>query len=100
MEERKKKDEKGYKLKARQNHLKSAYNITIEIFEELLEGQNRQCFICGKNHNDCLKGLHIDHDHITGEIRGLLCSKCNGALGWYEKRKDTIEVYLEKDTVY
>jgi hypothetical protein len=38
--------------------------------------------------------LHIDHDHETGEIRGLLCSRCNGALGWYEKHKNGIETYL------
>src|SRR6266545_3998825 len=39
--------------------------------------------------NRKIDGLHVDHDHITGQIRGLLCSGCNCALGRIEDNRDT-----------
>ena len=85
--------------KYRAYHLKKTYNITEEDFQEMLLKQEGKCLICGKSHKEASRGLHIDHDHSTGKIRGLLCSKCNGSLGWYEKHKALIENYL-KDIVY
>lgn len=76
--------------------LKCVYDITEEQYKEMLLLQDGKCMICGKEHTDTSKGLHIDHDHSTGKIRGLLCSRCNGALGWYEKCKEKIESYLNK----
>lgn len=77
-------------------HLKTKYGITQEIYDNLLLKQDYRCFICNVKHEDMSKGLHIDHDHNNGEIRGLLCSNCNGSLGWYEKYNDKIRFYLEK----
>jgi hypothetical protein len=58
------------------------YGITLEEKNERIKGQDYKCFSCG----DDLKKLdqqkvHIDHDHITGKIRGVLCYKCNISLG-------------------
>ena len=83
--------------KARTYWLMSRYNITEEQYQQMLILQNVKCLICGKEHKDTSKGLHIDHDHETNLIRGLLCSKCNTALGWYEKYKSNIESYLNKN---
>lgn len=43
--------------------------------------QGGACGICGFKHADSFKGLHLDHDHKTGKVRGLLCCACNLALG-------------------
>lgn len=56
--------------------LQRLYGITVEDFESLVEGQQGRCALCGSE-----KKLCIDHSHITGKIRGLLCIRCNGALG-------------------
>jgi hypothetical protein len=56
------------------------YKITREDFDMLLLLQLNHCGICGspfKNWRDC----HIDHNHLTGHIRGLLCARCNLGLG-------------------
>lgn len=66
------------------------YGITVEDYERLWEIQNGACPIC----DGSLLGernAHIDHDHITGQVRGLLCSQCNTAIG---KFKDSPEIIL------
>ena len=80
--------------------LKKKYNLTEEDFLYLLEKQQNKCYICGKHNSDILRGLAVDHDHITGKIRGLLCSKCNSALGWYENNFEKINEYLANDKMW
>jgi hypothetical protein len=62
------------------------HGITLEFLSDLFEKQNERCAICekplGSVHSP---GMHIDHDHITGQVRGLLCHKCNNGIGWLEK---------------
>lgn len=82
---------------ARIRWLMSKYNMTEDDYKEMLLNQNNKCLICGKEHSETSKGLHIDHDHDTDIVRGLLCSKCNGSLGWYEKYKDNIKSYLDRN---
>src|SRR5258707_1620309 len=60
---------------------KSKYNITITEYYELLELQNYQCAICKRESWEGEKGLSVDHDHITGKVRGLLCTGCNLGIG-------------------
>jgi protein-arginine kinase activator protein McsA len=52
------------------------------------EAQNNRCYICnsGPANN---QSLHVDHDHITGKVRKLLCNNCNNGIG---KLKDSIEI--------
>jgi hypothetical protein len=54
------------------------YNISIQEYDLILTKQNGVCRICKKSSN---KSLHVDHDHKTNRIRGLLCHKCNVGLG-------------------
>lgn len=61
------------------------YNITEDDYNEMLDEQNGKCAICGSKTK---ARLHIDHDHETGEIRGLVCTNCNTGLGMF---KDNIE---------
>lgn len=54
------------------------YGITEEQYDELHTAQNGQCAICQETTK-----LVIDHCHDSGEIRGLLCSYCNTAIGMF-----------------
>ena len=48
--------------------------------------QNFCCAICGKHEKDCSKQkLYVDHDHDTKQVRGLLCSRCNSAIGLFDE---------------
>lgn len=67
---------------------KTKYGITIDEYEILREGQGRACAICGRTDPIGRVSkfgpdywLHVDHNHETGAVRGLLCSNCNQALG-------------------
>lgn len=72
------------------NRLGEVINITkLEL--ERYRQSHTVCEICGKSSSLC-----IDHDHSTGDFRGLLCSVCNRQLGWYENNKNNIEKYLSK----
>jgi len=56
------------------------YGIELDQYDRLLAKQNGACAIC-RGHNANGYSLSVDHDHVTGEVRGLLCSKCNRGLG-------------------
>jgi hypothetical protein len=59
------------------------YDISFAEYQALLESQGEACWICGgTNPNGGL--LFIDHDHETGEVRGLLCATCNQGLGMFK----------------
>jgi hypothetical protein len=64
----------------RNTQLKSDYKITLNEYNEILIKQEYKCAICGniKNGN---RRMCVDHNHSTGEIRGLLCSRCNLGIG-------------------
>jgi len=80
-------------LKAR---LKRKYNLSIEEYETLIESQNNSCKVCGTHAKNNLKGkLYIDHCHTTGKVRGLLCMKCNSALGLLNDDKELIQNLLD-----
>lgn len=58
------------------------YGLTVEEYNNLSEQQNHVCVICQKSANAANSDkLHIDHCHVTGKVRGLLCTNCNNALG-------------------
>jgi hypothetical protein len=67
----------------RDSHLRRKYGIGADDYDELLRSQNGVCAICLREPNPNIS-LHVDHDHETGEIRGLLCFCCNNALGDFE----------------
>jgi uncharacterized protein YaiL (DUF2058 family) len=84
---------------ARQSLLFTKYGMTVSDYDRMFEQQKGVCAICGKEqtHSPVHNGyLCIDHDHVTGKNRGLLCRKCNIALGHVD---DNVEV-LEKMIAY
>lgn len=68
--------------------LKRRYGINIERYNLMLAEQGGTCAICDKPESNEIHGkvvsLAVDHDHATGEVRALLCSSCNRALGLFE----------------
>lgn len=61
-------------------HLRRLYGITLAQYEGLLVAQDNRCAICGARPSE-RRRLDVDHDHESGRIRGLLCPRCNLALG-------------------
>lgn len=58
------------------------YGLTPEAHQELYEQQDHSCAMCGTHESEAPGAkLHVDHCHTTGDVRGLLCSNCNRAIG-------------------
>lgn len=68
-----------YKERNRETYLLRAYGLTLDMYQQKLEDQGFVCAICKRP--DGLGNLSIDHNHETGEVRGLLCRACNAAIG-------------------
>lgn len=61
--------------------LLAQYGLTEKEYLEMFRKQNGKCAICGVSHLELDRKLAVDHNHETGENRGLLCTKCNLLLG-------------------
>lgn len=71
------------------------YGLSEEQYGEILVQQGGGCAICGRAEKDSSRRrLCVDHDHTTGEVRGLLCGICNRHLGLYETNHAKFEAYL------
>lgn len=66
----------------RDKRIKKRYNISPEMQEEMLRAQGFACAICITRFGEApIERPRVDHDHSTGQVRGLLCNKCNIAIG-------------------
>ncbi len=77
--------------------MKKRFGITLEQYSRILKEQNGVCAICGnkethKHQSGKIKELAIDHNHITGKVRGLLCERCNHGLGKFNADSNGIEL--------
>lgn len=64
----------------RWNTIRNNYGLTREQYTELLTSQGNRCAVCAQPFPSRRK-THVDHQHTTGGVRGLLCHHCNVALG-------------------
>jgi hypothetical protein len=78
----------------RSTTLKYLYGITLEDYNRILKEQQDCCSICGREAYLFRKRLHVDHNHTTGKVRGLLCTNCNTRLGFYEMDNTKFSEYL------
>ena len=76
-------------------HLRRSYGITSKEKSSMLAIQGGVCLICMKPPIS-RRVTHVDHDHITGAIRGILCGSCNTRLGWFEANRENVLKYLSK----
>lgn len=83
-------------LRKKRSHLKK-YGITLAEYDAMLKRQGGGCAICGTSENGGRK-LSVDHCHTVGTVRGLLCNRCNYALGQFDDRPELLKraaTYLE-----
>lgn len=76
--------------------LKYEYGIDLTRYNEILASQNGTCAIC--NSPPTFRRLDVDHCHITGKVRGLLCKRCNTGLGCFHDKEELLKAatnYLE-----
>ena len=69
------------KKRMRNNSLKRKFGIDLNTYNLMFLKQEGKCAICGIHQSQLKQSLNVDHDHITGKVRALLCPKCNGGLG-------------------
>ena len=88
------------KEKRRDYDLNRNYGINHEIYLKMLNEQHGCCKICGVTEEDASgKRLHVDHNHATGQVRGLLCTRCNTAIGKFKDDPEIIRnaiAYIER----
>lgn len=87
--------------RSRRSNLKSKYGISEEQYFDMLSKQGDKCGLCTNMESGSATSpwMHVDHNHVTGEIRGLLCHNCNIAIGMIEKNNidlDLIRKWIEK----
>lgn len=84
----------------REHSLRHRYGIGGSEYAAILEAQCGGCAICKgpqtshKNGRGAKRRLSVDHDHVTGEVRGLLCHHCNSLLGYAKDRPGTLAAAL------
>ena len=79
----------------RDRQLQRRHGITLDDYNRMLAGQHGRCAICERKPGK--RALCVDHEHKTGRLRGLLCSRCNQALGKLNDNHKTLqnaEAYL------
>jgi hypothetical protein len=76
--------------KLREIHLRNKFGLTPDEYDRMLEAQGGVCALCESSPTPGIS-LHVDHDHGTGEIRGLLCVRCNNALGLFREDADLLK---------
>ena len=85
-------------LRAKDNEYKylSRYGLTGDDYEKLLDKQDNKCAICGATESTGRSSkLYVDHDHETGEVRGLLCNHCNAGLGMFRDNIEALKAAVE-----
>lgn len=92
----------GGTMSGRAHNLKKCYGITNEDYDRLVQAQDGVCAVCGELPSGGKSGgkfLDVDHDHVTGVVRGLLCGPCNRGIGQMKddpQRLRKAAAYLER----
>lgn len=85
----------------RSSRYEKVYDITFREYRKLFLKQNRRCAICNVkarnahlNRGEKLE-LYVDHCHVTGKVRGLLCGSCNSGLGFFRDNPERLRKALK-----
>ncbi len=83
-----------YRLKhpeqRRNQELNKMYGITRLEYNAMIDLQGNRCAICG-NELTVIRQIHVDHDHKTGKVRGILCGQCNMAIGKFHDNTNILQ---------
>jgi len=100
MQQYRAKNSEKIRLYSINSNLMRSYGITMQQKEKIILNQNNKCLSCGTDLKQLAhKMIHIDHDHFTNKIRGVLCHNCNTTIGLLNEdlnMVDKIRIYIEK----
>ncbi len=82
--------------RANMSSLWAKYRVDEPTFQGMMNAQKGLCSICETDFGLQHKRACVDHDHYTGQIRGLLCTQCNTRIGWLEKNVYRLLPYLQQ----
>lgn len=88
-------------LKSRWECRKHQYGLTGEQWFAMFKAQGECCAICRSTDRGGPQDWATDHDHATGKVRGILCHRCNKALGLFKDNPDVMRqaaLYIERST--
>lgn len=85
-ERRRELDRRSYVNAGQARARERKYNVTPEEQRILLAEQGNLCAICGDSNP-----THLDHDHLSGRVRGFLCAPCNKGLGHFKDNADNLK---------
>lgn len=88
-------DKRKHRVISYKHQLKRNYNLSVDGFNQRFKKQAGKCLICESRLENIFlevegKRASVDHDHKTGEIRGLLCNSCNSGLGYLKDDLDLL----------
>jgi hypothetical protein len=87
------------KERTRAHWFRTEYGITLEQYNQMYFDQGGNCAVCGAHYEirgtNKLDTLHVDHNHETGKVRGLLCHNCNSGIGYFKEDKNLIQRILD-----
>ena len=81
--------------------LHKQYKIRVEDYNRILDAQNGVCAICKGNEKSIahtsnkIRNLTVDHCHATGKVRGILCSRCNRGLGFFQDNLENLKSAIQ-----
>lgn len=87
------------KLNIRKSRLRRFYGLTLQDYDGLKSQQDNRCAICGVipdgNAAKSYDGFHVDHNHVTGRVRGLLCGNCNTGIGMLKESEVVLQSAIQ-----
>lgn len=84
------------KLSKQKTRRQVRYGLSEKTYLDMLDKQDDRCAICAKRFGEEKHNKpHVDHDHVSGEVRGLLCFVCNAALGAFKDNEDMLRKAAE-----
>lgn len=84
------KNPEAYKRETRNTHLKKKFGMTIEEVDHMFLAQGSKCAACGESDLRIAAKFCVDHCHERQKVRGILCYRCNVALGLVKDSKQTL----------
>jgi protein-arginine kinase activator protein McsA len=81
-------------------HIRQKYGLTADLYQKMFAEQNGVCAICGESETHTYRSkevgyLAIDHDHVTGKVRQLLCFNCNTGLGRFNDDPELLKAAIK-----
>ncbi len=83
-------------LRNNKSRVRKYFGISYEEYLSYFEQSNGYCAICGKHYGNVKSGLGLDHNHVTGKIRGVLCRGCNAKVAWLENFSVKVKEHLDR----